>query len=645
MCGIFAAYRPDGGLTKQQAQAAIRTMIHRGPDGEGVWIHAGGRVALGHRRLAVIGPDNGAQPLSNEDGSIRAVVNGEFYGYQAIRRYLSARGHRFATESDSEILMHLYEELGTGCLQQLRGEFAFALWDGRRQRLLAARDRFGIKPLVYTESNGGVLLASEAKTLFAAGASAAWDIESFFHAASRQYVASDATLFQNIRQLPPGHLLETGANGTVIHRYWDLDYPREADLATSASGKASNEREWIERCRARVSEAVQIRLRADVPLCVHLSGGLDSSSVAGFAASSGAPLDAFTIAFDALDYDESNLAAETARRWNIDLHIVRVTQADLAEHFDAAVIASEGLAINGHLPAKYLLHGAIHRQGVRCVLTGEGADEIFAGYAHLRLDLWRSRHDSSRERAIQESNRSSLGMMLPLGESVDTSRLRERLGFVPAFLEAKATLGWRVRALMNDDLTAQFRRRDAYVELLDLPGAEDQLPGRHPLLQSTWLWAKTALANYILKTLGDGTEMPWSIEGRVPFLDHELFELMREAPLDLKIRGATEKFVLREAARDVLTDAVYRREKHPFDAPPLSLFSGSSGMDWLRDRLGSPSFARQPFFCASKIRSLLERIGQMSQSERQAWDPALMTVISTDALQKLIDRQAEELPR
>jgi asparagine synthase (glutamine-hydrolysing) len=643
VCGIFAAFAVEGGLSEAQTLAATRRLSHRGPDGEGLWVGNRGQAALGHRRLAVIGPHNGAQPLVNEDGTIRAVVNGEFYGYEAIRRDLSRRGHRFQTDSDNEILLHLYEDSGDDCLDQLRGEFAFALWDGRRQRLFAARDRFGIKPLVYAERPGRLVLASEAKALFAAGIRPEWDAEAFFHAASRQYVSPDRTLFRGIRQVPPGYTLQASTKGVAIGRYWDLDFPIDGNTSGSVVRTCESPRDetdWIERCRAGVFEAVRARMRSDVPVCFHLSGGLDSSTVVGIATSNSAgPVDAFTIAFEAGAYDESAIAADTARNRNVNLHTVRVTQADLLEKLDDAVGASEGLAINGHLPAKFLLHRAIHERGFRVVLTGEGADETFAGYAHLRLDLCRSMGDSTHEFAIRKSNQSSLGMMLPVGESLSTDQLRRRLGFVPAFLDAKATLGWRIRSLMNDETLAPFADRDAYAELLDLPGASDQLPGRHPLLQSTWLWSKTALANYILKTLGDGTEMPSSVEGRVPFLDHRLFELMRDAPLDLKVRGSTEKFILREAARDVLTDVVYRREKHPFDAPPLSLFAMSDRIERLSDRLQSRSFSRQPFFSVEKTGELLRRLPNMSADERQAWDPAMMMVMSTDAIQKMMDVQ------
>jgi asparagine synthase (glutamine-hydrolysing) len=303
VCGIFAAFAAEGGLTEAQTRAATRRLSHRGPDGEGFWIGERGQAALGHRRLAVIGPRNGAQPLINEDGTIRAVVNGEFYGYERIRRDLSRRGHRLRTDSDSEILLHLYEESGDECLDQLRGEFAFVLWDGRRQRLFAARDRFGVKPLVYAERPGGIVLASESKALFAAGISAEWDAEAFFETVSRQYVSPDRTLFRGIRQVPPGHTLQASAKGVVLSPYWDLDFPilSESPGTASATNESLNqERDWIERCRAQVVEAVRIRLRADVPVCFHLSGGLDSSTVVGIAASnSPRPLDAFTIAFEA----------------------------------------------------------------------------------------------------------------------------------------------------------------------------------------------------------------------------------------------------------------------------------------------------------------------------------------------------------
>ncbi|HTE19953.1 MAG TPA: asparagine synthase (glutamine-hydrolyzing), partial [Armatimonadota bacterium] len=351
MCGVVAILSQSAPVGEETLQRALEALRHRGPDGSGVWGTPDRRVALGHARLSVIDLETGAQPLSSEDGQVVAVVNGEFYDWERIRRILEQRGHRFSTHSDSEILVHLYEQYGQDCLRHLRGEFAFVLWDGRRRQLFAARDRWGIKPLCYVMVDGTLYLASEAKGLFAAGVRAAWDREAFFQAAHLQYVPPDRTLFAGVCQLRPGHSLIAADGEVRTHGYWYLDYPPVEHAAMDAS-----EADIVHELRELLDEAVRLRLRADVPVACHLSGGLDSSAVLGLAARhSPRPIDCFTVSFDAAPYDELRVAEEMARHAGANLHPVRVTQDDLVEHLSDAVYFSEGLAINGHLTAKFLL--------------------------------------------------------------------------------------------------------------------------------------------------------------------------------------------------------------------------------------------------------------------------------------------------
>lgn len=629
MCGIIALLTEKGPVTREPLEAGLRAMRHRGPDSRGLWIDPEHRVGLGHARLSIIDLEGGAQPLGNEDGTLQAVVNGEFYDFERIRSELEARGHRFRTWSDSEILVHLYEEYGTDCVEYLRGEFAFVLWDSRLRRLFAGRDRFGIKPLCYTERNGSLYLASEAKALFAAGVPARWDSESFYQSALAQYVLPDRTLFQDVRQLPPGHTLLWERGVLRVDRYWDL--PAAATMAEVSEG------ECVERLRDVLEEAIRLRLRADVPVACHLSGGLDSSSVLGLAARfSPRPVDAFTVSFEASSYDELSIAEETARKTGARLQVVRVTQDDLVDCLPRAVAYSEGFAINGHLPAKFLLSRAIREAGYKVVLTGEGSDEVLAGYAHLRRDLLLERQGGDGEDALAQlaaTNQVSAGIMMPQGEALSLEAVRARLGFVPSFLEAKATYGYRMRSMLAPELLRAYADRDVYVRLMRALEVPARVAGRGRVDQSLYLWNKTALANYILRTLGDGTEMAHSVEGRVPFLDHHLAEVALSLPLDVKIRGRVEKWVLREAARPDLTETVYRREKHPFLAPPLSCFGTRRAEELLQDQLRSPS-ARVPFLDHGRLLGWLDRLPSLSAGERAAADPVLMTALCAGILQE-----------
>jgi asparagine synthase (glutamine-hydrolysing) len=637
MCGIFGARLTTGTIAPELVRAATDRLAHRGPDEAGTWVSKDQRAALGHRRLSIVGLDNGAQPITNEDATIHIAVNGEFYDFPPIRRELEARGHRFRTRSDSEIALHLYEEHGAGCLCRLRGEFAFVLWDETRRRLFAARDRFGIKPLYYLHQSSRLLLASEVKSLIGAGYCPAWDCESFFLVSALQYLLPDRSLFQGVQQLAPGHYLVFEDGKLTVHRYWDIEHPPESQVSASGGPFPA---EMVERCRELVVDAVEVRLAAEVPICCHLSGGLDSSTILGVATRfQPGLLDAFTLCFDEQEYDESVFAAQTAEHFGARLHRVLVSQDDLLGCLDEAVRGSEGLAINGHLPAKHLLHRAIRDAGFKVVLSGEGADEAFGGYAHLRIEFLKRAGDEAVQRQLVASNQTSVGMMLPYGPALDLDSVQKRLGFTPAYLQAKAGLGWRVQSLMHPEFLRTFRGRDAFGELLDATDAATRCTGRHPVDQATWLWSKTALAGYILRTLGDGTEMPASVEGRVPFLDHRLFEFLAAIPAERRMRGPIDKFLLRAAARPFIPPVVYRRPKHPLDAPPLCLFASSGGLAAMGERLRRPSFQRQPFFCTKRCEALLDQIPRLDVAERRAWDPALMVVLTTDAMQKWMDEE------
>ena len=313
MCGIVAIYHPHGCVSAEALVRGTAQLHHRGPDGQRHWIAPHGRVGLGHARLSIIDLVTGDQPIANEDGRRQIVVNGEFYDFERIQRELERAGHRLRTRSDSEIALHLYEDVGPHCLHQLRGEYAFVLWDEAQQRIFAARDRFGIKPLFFAWHDGALYLASEVKALFAAGVPASWNREGLFNATVLGGQPTE-TLYAGVSQLPPGHYLLAGPNGMQIHRYWDFDYPLAARPAVSRSDD-----EWAEEFRAALENAVRLRLRADVPVGCYLSGGLDSCAVLGFAARHAAePIRAFTLAFDQVAYDEEAIAREMAAKANAE---------------------------------------------------------------------------------------------------------------------------------------------------------------------------------------------------------------------------------------------------------------------------------------------------------------------------------------
>jgi asparagine synthase (glutamine-hydrolysing) len=630
MCGIVAFFARRHPVSESALTRAAGSLYHRGPDGQRHWISADRTVGLGHARLSIIDLTTGDQPIVSEDGRTRIVVNGEFYGYETIQRELEARGHRLRTRSDSEIALHLYEDYGAQCLHHLRGEFAILLWDEARRTIFAARDRFGIKPLFYAWHQDTLYFASEAKALFAAGVPARWDEESVFNSVA--FGGHQVrTLFDGVHQIPPGHYMIATDKHVQVSQYWDFDYP-----PAGSSASVRSDADHAAAFRHELEEAVRVRLRADVPVGVYLSGGLDSCAVLGLAARHHPePIRAFTLTFEQAAYDEGPIAREMAELAGAQFYTIPVRQQDLADHFSDAIRQAETLCVNAHGVAKYLLSRAVRDAGYKVVITGEGSDEILGGYPHFRRDMLLYDREGQDPAAIAEllewldsQNKVSRGLLLPDGDIGPVDRVRRILGYVPSWVETFASRAAKMRPLLSRELVERYGPTEGTYAFLDDIDVRRQLSGRSPLNQSLYLWSKTALAGYILTMLGDRMEMAHSIEGRVPFLDHHLVELIRSQPVHMKIHGMTEKYVLREAVRDVITDTVYRRQKHPFLSPPATLTPDESFHTFVQDTLRGPKLASMPFFDQRQVVDLLDRLPHMDTGARVANDQVLMLLVS-----------------
>jgi asparagine synthase (glutamine-hydrolysing) len=605
LCGIVAVFDPAGEVDPDRIRSAVHTLRHRGPDGQRTWVAPHRRVGLGHARLSVIDLASGDQPIANESESMWIVVNGEIYDFERLRGDLERRGHRFRTRSDSEVALHLYEDRGVDMVSELRGELALVLWDENTQTLVAARDRFGIKPLYYASHRGGLQLASEVKALFELGVPTRWDRDAFARAWHAPLPASQ-TLFEGVRQVPPGHLLIARAGSVRMHRYWDWPAPpseRELDDAS--------ERRESEALLAALREAVRVRMRADVPVGVYLSGGVDSSSVLALAAETAHDrVQTWTICFDRATfqaseaYDEESIARGTADLWNADFHAVHVGPGDIAAHFADAVAQSETLHQNGHGAAKYLLARAVRQAGHKVVLTGEGADEVFAGYPWAQLDAIAPLTAATTDVEIDRTLGVVLGAASPSytpqlhDVRAATTALERSLGFVPWALAVDAWIARVVAPLWRDDMPRL--PSDAYAQLVG-----DDTPPGPPVRRSCRLWVRSALPNYILSVLGDRAEMAHGIEGRVPFLDHHVVELAAGVPVRSLVREDSDKRILRLAMRDRLTDRVYRRRKFGFAVPPSRLGNDPIAamlLCWLRD-------VELPFFDRRRVIAFVEGLG------------------------------------
>ena len=621
-----------GTLEPKRLDRALESLHHRGPDAVGKWVAPDGRWFLGHTRLSIIGLDNGDQPMSDASGDVQLVVNGEFYGYKAIRERLRAEGCAFKTDSDSEIALHLYLREGMNLGRHLRGEFAAVIADRRNRALLAIRDRFGIKPLFYAVHEGDVFFASEVKALLALGVPARWNREAVLQEAYH-FRPHSRSLFAGIYTVPPGHYA-IAQNGEVsVYPYWDLAFPTAAELAADDR----SDQEVVDGFRAVLDDAVRERLVADVEVASYLSGGIDSCAVLGLAQRHmDRPIRAFTLTFDDALYDESALARAQAERSGATFHPIPVTTRALADAYSDAVWHAETCFMNAHGVAKFLLSRAVRDAGIKVVFTGEGSDELLGGYAHFRRDvlLYNSgRQDPATvSRLLAELRASNQAVpVLVANEDAPIAELdavQRRLGWVPSWIKAFSTMGRRTTELFSGEMAASVAGMNPYDVALSRLPIDERVTGRDPLNQALYLNSRITLPNFILTLLSDRMEMAHSIEGRVPFLDHELAEFATGIPIHLKINGMREKHVLREAARDVLIPAVYDREKHPFATPPAKFGEDDAMLELFGDVFASSLLDDQPIFDAAAIRRLFRELPERPPEQRMAVDGLMNRVLS-----------------
>jgi asparagine synthase (glutamine-hydrolysing) len=574
MCGIagIVGCEPLGGDTPGRALRMRDIITHRGPDEAG--LHWDGTAALAHRRLSIVDVSTGQQPLSNEDGSVWVTFNGEIYNHAEIRRELEARGHTYRTRCDTETIVHAYEEWGDEAVHRFRGMFAFAVWDADRRRLLLVRDRLGIKPVYWSRVGDALLFGSEIKAIFASGLVEPVANEAVLpEMLSTRYTSGAETLFTGVHKLLPGHLLVFERGDTSIRQYWDVPERSAESLAiqdAEPSASRSGERHVVDQFRALLTESVKLRLMSDVPLGMFLSGGIDSSAIAAIMARLiGRPLQTFSVAFKDRAFNELEYAREVARAIHADSHEIVIDDRDFFSALPKLVWhEDEPIAHPSSVPLYFV--SALARQHVTVVLTGEGSDELLAGYGkYLRL-AWNWRAGTVYERMVPAGLRSavasSLVPRLParVGRYARRSFLAMDRTAESMFFDNFASIRLAdQQSLLAPGLRAQATRQHAYA-----PGRVyfDRLNGTSTLLDRLlYTDIKTYLVELLMKQ--DQMSMATSIESRVPFLDHKLVEFAAQLPDEWKLSGLTTKRVLREAMKGLLPDAILKRPKMGFPVP------------------------------------------------------------------------------
>jgi len=601
MCGICGIlYEGDDNRVDPALLESMSLCLkHRGPDDSGIYVSPDGKVGLGHRRLSIIDLAGGHQPMANEDGSVRIVFNGEIYNFPELRRRLIESGHRFATNSDTEVIVHLYEEHGDDCVQHLRGMFAFAIWDERRSRLLLARDRLGKKPLCWHHRDGRFIFASGIEPIVMhPGVSRAVSDAAIDLFLAYQYVPHPHTIFQDVHKLPPGHLLICEKGRASVRRYWQpelkIDGPRSVD-------------DWCEELRARLTDAVRMRLISDVPLGAFLSGGIDSTIVVGLMAKlMKEPVKTFSIGFADRRYDERSYARMAAERFGTD-HREFVVEPDalktlphLVHHFN------EPFGDSSAIPTFHLAR--VTRDHVTVALTGDAGDELFLGY---------ERYAATRLAALADKLgplggplRARLWSRLPASVEQKT-RLRKLRKFAATLAYPPAERYYRIIAIFNDEEKQELYEPE-FAERVGRGASLDFLAGIYDAAGTDDPVAAVAyadLSSYLpcdLLTKVDVATMSVGLEARCPFLDHEFVEFALSIPVRLKLKGMSTKHLLKRAFADLLPPEIASRGKMGFGVPISSWFRGELA-PYLRGVLCGPG--RRPGrgrFRPEAVRKLME---------------------------------------
>ena len=636
MCGIAGIYaRPGEGVDRTLLLTMAGELKHRGPDGTGLYLD--GRLGMVSTRLAIVDLEGGDQPLSDENGRYWVVQNGEIYNYVELRAELSDLGHRFRTTCDTEVIAHAYEEWGVDCLSRFNGDFALAVWDRKRQELFLARDRFGVRPLFVAEYGGDFCFASEAKALLRhPAASRELDPVGLVESFVLWTTLPDRSAFVGIRELPAAHYVVVGPDGPGPEtRWWDLDF---AEPESPPSDPES-----IEELRSLLDDATRLRLRADVPVAAYVSGGLDSSAIAAIARRQmDEPLLAFGVGFSDPHFDESGFQRRIASRLGIDFHQTVVDSSAIAELFPRAIELSEKPTMRTALTPLLRLSASVREAGLKVVTTGEGADELFAGYDIFREDKVRrfwARQPSSTVRPLllRRLNRFLAADLARSGAflngfygrrllEVDDPLYSHRLRF--------ENTGRCLRLFRREIVERATAERDPANGLLGrLPTAFSRFS---PLGRAQYLEVSTFLEGYLLHSQGDRMLMGNSVEGRFPFLDYRVAELAARLPSRLRLRGLEEKYALRRAVGGLLPEEISSRPKRPYRAPIGEVFAGPDAPDYVRELLQPSRIAEVGILDEGSLRRVREKFE--TTGGRRVSETDEMALVGSLSIQVLHDR-------
>jgi asparagine synthase (glutamine-hydrolysing) len=615
MCGIvgIVSLAEADAIEETGLRRMLAMIRHRGPDQFGIYLDR--FAGLGNARLSIIDLSSGQQPIGNEDGSLWIVFNGEIFNYVELRPELEARGHRFTTKSDTEVILHAFEEFGPDCVNHFNGQFAFAIWDVRNRALFMARDRLGVRPLFYTQVGDVLIFASEIKAILAdRRVRAEMDPVALDQIFTFWTALSPRTVFRNIVEVPPGHYLLAQDGALQIRQYWRIAFLPAEELASGAGAKT--EEEYLEEFRELLIDATRIRLRADVPVGAYLSGGIDSSTIAAIIRNfTRNRLDTFSIAFSDPQFDESEHQRRMSKFLGTDHQVVFTTHADIGRYFPEVIWHTETPVLRTAPAPMFLLSRLVRDRHFKVVLTGEGADEFLAGY-----DLFK---EAKVRRFCGLQPASKLRPLLFKRLYPDIADLSSNTGaFLSAFFADETTdrnapdyshaIRWRntrrSRRFFADGLIAT-------VDKLAQSGRNGiRYPAEFmrwgPLERAQYLESSIFLSQYLLSSQGDRMAMAHSVEGRFPFLDYRLVEFCNRLPSSLKLHGLEEKYLLKKLGRDWLPPEIWRRRKRPYRAPIHRSFFNDATPEYVRELLSLAGIKRAGLFKPAAVGQLVKKIEQ-----------------------------------
>lgn len=628
MCGIAGIlnFANTGEDTLESIRGMVGSMLHRGPDEQGVYLDD--QIALGHARLSIIDIAGGTQPIHNEDQSVWIVYNGEVYNFLEHRADLEARGHRFYTNTDTEVILHLYEEFGLSCFEHLIGQFAVAIWDIPQQRLTLARDRVGIRPLFYTRQQNGFFFASEIKALASSGTvPLTFDPQVLAQIFTFWAPLPGRSAFEHIHEVPPGCYVTVDAESMKTHRYWQWPCPNPDDPYTGTH------EEMVEELGALLEDSIRIRMRADVPVGSYVSGGLDSSGISAITKSKFNPnLHTFGIRFDDTAFDEGTYQ-EAMVSWLKSEHLtLKTTNKEIGQAFTDCVRQLEQPVLRTAPVPLFLLSKEVRDAGFKVVLTGEGADEVFGGYNIFR--------EAKVRRFWAKQPESKLRPLLLKRLYPYVFKNSRMAGMTQAFFgkgleQADDPLFSHLLRWGEIDQRQNFLSGDLQQQLRSY-NPIDEIPSILPadFSQANWLTraqvleATLFMSQYLLSAQGDRPAMAHSVEIRLPYLDHRLIELAARVPASWKISGMKEKQILKDVLASWLPPEITKREKHPYRAPIKDALLGN---ELLSEFLTSEAIKSAGLFDVPKVNNLLRKLDSIKQpSERDSM--ALVGIASTQVL-------------